>query len=575
MRTAKIACLFFIAVCISLPCYGQSGEASVSISPAVPRPGELVLLSIRVPRIAASEMEALEPELNGPLRFIGSYLRPLGDAAAASDGVEGSIIELRLLALSQGRAEISRLGYTVRGRPVYLGSYVVDIAPAQGSAGLSRPGSWLAPDSAYPFAPFIVRAVGPSGEALAIATPSVRGALFYPVGALPASSFLVSISGATGISLPAMELTVGSKLVRVDARTVDRRTLPAKVEETRAVGTWTVEARMLSHGDEAFVGDTVVVEGTARGVGSAAFAAPPRLRVIGPKQRSVPILQVGPSFGEFQVEGATLSGERSARVSFQAMEEGSYTIELEPYFWYDTSAQSERSASARKLSLRVKARVYDSWVPSEEERAVLEALIGADRAGSSGDKRRNATGRLADAARALLRGDALTALHEAKALERQFWPPREAFSLSGLALSALNLEPGSPEDALPPPFWFALAALPCAALVVVVSFRRRASLRAAGTKAKSLACGVFLALTAILCLCLIVMCVVSWAERSSERAIVLVPALRAVPDEGASSPFSVAPGSRAVIVSEGGSWLFLEFGDGRSAWIQAEHIGRY
>jgi hypothetical protein len=575
LKKLKLACLAFLALCAAAPGFSQGVEASVRISPAVPRPGELVLLSISVPSVAASELEALEPELDGPLRYLGSYLRPLVDAAAAGDGTEGSVIELRLLALSQGRAEISRLGYAVQGRPVYLGSYVVEIAPAPGGAEPARPGSWLAPDSAYPFAPFRVRIVGPSGEALPIATPAVRGAMFYPLGPLPASSFLVSITGDEGITLPAMDLDAGGDALRVAARRVDRRPLPAKVEASRAVGRWSVELSTLSHTDEAFIGDIVVVEAKALGIGSAAFAAAPRLRVLGPDKARIALLQEGPAMGDSRVEGESFSGESSARMSFQAMEAGIYTIELEPYPWFDTGAASERSATAQPLFLRVKARAYEAWRPSVEQRELLDALIASAPAAPAGARRADTAGRLAQAARALLEGDALAALHAGKTLERAFWPPRGASALSGLAANALGLEPASQEDLLPPPFWFALAALPCAVLAAALALLRGRPAHTPYGKAKPGRRRAFFALPAILCLCLVVMCVVSLAERSRERAIVFVSALRAVPDEGASSPFSVAPGSQANIVSEGGAWLFLEFGDGRSAWIRADLIGRY
>jgi hypothetical protein len=575
LKKLKLACLAFLALRIAAPGFSQDGEASVRISPAVPRPGELVLVSISVPKVAAAELEALEPELDGPLRYLGSYLRPLGDASAAGDGTAGSIIELRLLALSQGRAEISRLGYAVQGRPVYLGSYVVEIAPAPGAAEPARPGSWLAPDSAYPFAPFRVRAVGPSGEALPIATPSVRGAIFYPLGPLPASSFLVSITGDEGITLPSMDLDLEGKALRVAARNVDRRSLPAKVEASRAVGRWSVELAALSHGDEAFIGDIVVLEAKALGTGSAALAAAPRLRVLGPDKARVAVLQEGPTRGDFRVEGESFSGESSARVSFQAMDAGVYTIELEPYPWFDLSAASERSATVRPLLLRIKARGYQAWLPNEEQRALLDALIASVPTESSAGRRANTAGRLAQAARDLLEGDALAALHAAKTLERSFWPPRDASALSRLASNALGLEPASPEELLPPPFWFALASLACAVLAAAMAFLGGRPARTLGGPAKPGRRRIFFALPAILCLSLIVLCLVSWAERSRERAIVFVSALRTVPDEGARSPFSVAPGSRANIVSEGGAWLFLEFGDGRSAWIRADLIGRY
>lgn len=572
-----------MAFCLLAPAFGQSAEPSVTISPAVPRPGELVLLSISVPRVAASELEALEPELEGPLRYIGSYLRPLGIAGDGTAPAEGSVIELRLLALAPGRAEIRNLGYKAQGRPVYLGGYAVDIAPAPGSAAVSRPGSWLAPESAYPYAPFMVRAVGPEGEALAIATPSVRGAVFYPVGALPAAAFLVSISGEGSVTLPALELIVGSKPVRVEARTVARRSLPAAVEETRAVGAWSVTLRAPSHRGEAAVGDIVIVEAAARGTGSAALAAAPRVRIIGPDKRNLPFLHADAALGEFRAEGESFSGERIGRVSFQPMEAGLYTIELEPYAWYDTAGDSVRSANATPLYLRVKARGYEAWEPSEGQRAALEALIAAGGGGASGATRENAAGRLAKAARSLLEGDALSALGEAKALERGFWPLRGASALAGMALDALGLERGGKAELLPAPAWFALAALPCALMAAALFYQRAKRARRAaplppfstGKPANARSHGVFLALPAILCLCLIVMCMASWAERSRERAIVLVSALRAVPDEGASSPFSVAPGSQATIVSEGGGWLFLEFGDGRSAWIRADLISRY
>ena len=58
-------------------------------------------------------------------------------------------------------------------------------------------------------------------------------------------------------------------------------------------------------------------------------------------------------------------------------------------------------------------------------------------------------------------------------------------------------------------------------------------------------------------------------------AVVLGSEPRLVPDDAARVPFVLTPGTQARIVEDAGDWLFLDFGDGRAAWLRAGGVERY
>jgi hypothetical protein len=169
------------------------------------------------------------------------------------------------------------------------------------------------------------------------------------------------------------------------------------------------------------------------------------------------------------------------------------------------------------------------------------------------------------AALAFLVGDPVKAFHEAARLERWSLLPGKARAFADAAAAALGI-PQRPKAMLPPPVALGtvVVLLVLLASIVLISPLRHVSLlRLPGFIMVGLAVLFSVALT------------LSVVERIEVYFVSVGGPALAVPSPAASVAFEVRPGALGKVLRRIPSWVFVEFSDGRTAWIVESEICSY
>ena len=169
------------------------------------------------------------------------------------------------------------------------------------------------------------------------------------------------------------------------------------------------------------------------------------------------------------------------------------------------------------------------------------------------------------AALAFLGNDPLKAFHESARLERWSVRPGKARAFADEAALAL----GAPErtrDLLPPPVTLGAGLgimVLLAGFLLFGPFRHVSSPRFAGFIMVGLAVLLSVALA------------ISMAERAEVYFVSIGGSAMAVPSTAASISFEVQPGSIGTVLQRIPLWVFVEFHDGRNAWLPESEICLY
>lgn len=523
------------------------------VMPPEPRAGEAFTLTIALPGFEPSQIGLEEPGVEGPAEYQGYTIKP---------SAEGTSIELRFRAIGAGQLELRGLGVAVAGRSTKLGDLNLHLsAEASAEPPVGR-GRYRAPDTAYAFMPIFVSVIDERGESIEARPRSVPGALLLDADGAAERGFWLVGDAPGAASLPALELKGRQGRLAVAPLALPLRSAPGQAELTRALGAWRVGIEALGRKLVASPGERVFIEAWAAGSGSVLHALAPRPRVDAADGLVVELSQSGGVERSWSMaEGADadlgLSGRVSAVYSFTPDSEGAYTIVLEPYYWLDTRSGRVSAAEARSISVIVGPAEGRAWSPDPELSARIAALA-ADSA---------VPAELRRAAALMGEGKGLAGLAAALGASRGLFPHPVSRELIALASAAFGLAPPQAERWPPPGYPLAAGAASLAtALAVALTGRRRAyKARRGGLRRLAAAAAVAFSMASL------ALAAVSWYERAAPRGVVAADALRSAPDDRASTPFSVAPGSAFTVTRRGGAWLLAAFDDDRSAWIRAEH----
>lgn len=531
--------------------WSQPLNYGLRLAPPEPRVGETFILAIALPWSNPAQVSLEEPRVAGPADYQGYSIKP---------SAEGTTIELRFRAVGAGYVELGGWGVVVAGRRTALADLGLQLLAEASAAPPVGRGRYRLPEAAYAFMPIFASALDERGEAFDARPRSAPGVLlldddggrgFWLVGDAPGT-----------ISLPALELERGQGRLAVAARALALAPPPGRAERTRALGSWRVGFEALGLELGASPGERVFIEVWASGSGSVLHALAPEPRVAAPDGGAVELaLSGGVERSWVMAEGADaelgLSGRVTAVYSFIPRVEGSYTISLEPYYWFDTRSSRVVAAVARPISVLVSPAEGRSWAPRPEVGARIAALATDSAAPKE----------LRRAAALMGEGKGLAGLAEALDASRGFLPHPASRELIALASAAFGLPPPKAERWPPPgyPSAAAAAALTTALAAALAGRRRSDKARGGGIRRAAAV------LAAALSIASLALAAVSWYERAAPRGVVAADALRSAPDDRAATPFSVAPGSVFTVTRRGGAWLLASFDDDRSAWIRADH----
>jgi hypothetical protein len=604
-----------VSAFLAIPCaftFGQYVEASVQLPSAVV-PGQVFYIRVLMKGAEAIRTEAVEPLYEGPVQYIGADVRPIAQAEGPA-----AYVDYHYLALREGSLVISTLSVLYDGSPIQLGSWHVavgvdvDDGDAGGEAGRAagtgnqtgrgaRMANWIAPETVRTYEPFLARAVLPDGKPVVVNSLAIPGAITRFSGDGPGWTVIGTKAGE--LTLPALELDTTGGRILVSAGRVRVQPLPQDAAGTRAVGTWSVSLTVDVAGGEARTGDSASWEAVAQGKGSAGFAEPPTVRVIGPDGRQVALLADPFRFGQALPGEATFTGHIGAIGTFVMELPGDYRVELEPYPWFDPVSSRQRYARAAPVVIRAIQPEVAAWVPAADLKAqavskirrlassesgqwaqALVAIEGDDAEGIrlAYDQLSEAGKTTADrrlpwkwlgpgsmdeglAALAFIGTDPVKAFHEAARLERWSLLPGQVRAFADATATALGIQ-DRPAQALPPPMALGAAALLMILLALIAffgPFRLVSLVRLAGFMVIGLAVLLSVALA------------LSVVERMEVYFVSSGGSAMAVPSDAATVSFEVRPGATGKVLRRVPSWVFVEFSDGRNAWIKESEICFY
>ncbi|PKL07541.1 MAG: hypothetical protein CVV51_13545, partial [Spirochaetae bacterium HGW-Spirochaetae-7] len=355
VRAAAVACLLALG-----SAWGQ-GARSVSIVPPSPEAGSGFSVVVELPGEPAASVSPVEPGIVGSARYLGADIRP----GTPSGAMPGAVIEYRFMSTAPGRVDIISLSALVRGRPVNLGSWSLEVAPGFVHPGDAAPpavrhGSWRAPASVVEREAFIVEAIGPTGMPASCPTFAVRGALVEPLPGKP-GMFRVAAIAPGAIRMPRLEAHDDDGAFELEPLSVAARPLPSSASGARAVGrSWRLEMVEPTRDIEAEPGQAVAWHLRAAGRGWAGLAEPPELSLAVPGGQVV-VLQPGSTYSGLADDGL------ECRAGIQGVlvvdEPGVYLLRPEPYPWFDTLARSAGRALAPAIRVTVRARAAKPWTP--------------------------------------------------------------------------------------------------------------------------------------------------------------------------------------------------------------------
>ena len=591
--------------------FGQYLEASVQL-PATPVPGQVFTIRVRMSGAAALQVEAVEPLYEGPARYLGADVRPFVQV----DGPASSV-DYHFLALEEGSLVISSLSVLFDGSPIQLGSWHIAVGVAVGGAvdgavdgaggsgtqagrGI-RSASWMVPEAVRVYEAFLAKAVLVDGSPVVIRSLAVPGAVTRPSNGNQGWTVIGTREGE--LNLPALDLDTPAGKVRVAARSVKVQPLPRAAAATRAVGSWSVTLKVELAGGVARQGDSASWEAVAHGDGSAGFAEPPAVRVLDPRGQTVPLLAQPFRFGQAIPGVSSFSGYVGAIGTFILELPGEYRVELEPYSWFDPASSQLRYARAAPVTIQVLQPETATWLPPADLKFLATTLI--HRLAESGDgfwaqalvaiERGNVdeisllyeqaaaarpevgSRRLpwrwpgpesfdqGMAALAFMGNDPVRAFHEAARLERWSFLPGNARAFADAIAKALEIS-DRPRARIPPPIAIGLLLtllILLACILLFGPFRHVSLLRLAGFMVVGLALLFLVALA------------LSIVERGEVYFVSNGGSAMAVPSVAASVSFEVRPGSIGTVLRRIPQWVFVEFNDGRNAWLPESEICLY
>ena len=372
-RAVAIACLLAFG-----SAWGQ-GVRSVSIVPPSPEAGSGFSVVVELPGEMADSVSPVEPDIVGSARYLGADIRP----GTPPGTMPGAVVEYRFMSTAPGRVDIISLSALIRGRPVNLGSWSLEVAPGF-APPVVRHGSWRAPASVVEREAFIVEALGPTGLPASCPTFAARGALVEPLPGKP-GMFRVAAIAPGAIRMPRLEAHDDDGVFELEPLSVAARSLPSSASGARAVGrSWRLEMVEPSRDIEAEPGQAVAWHLRAAGRGWAGLAEPPELSLVAPGGQVV-VLQPGSTYSGLADDGI------ECRAGIQGVlvvdKPGVYLLRPEPYPWFDTLARSAGRAGAPAIRVTVRARAAKPWTPPAEladfARRSLAALAGVHPAWSS------------------------------------------------------------------------------------------------------------------------------------------------------------------------------------------------
>jgi hypothetical protein len=549
---------------------------SALVSPPRPKPGDLVLVELRLEGMIASSAKLLELDLDPGIEIEAESLRPFTPAGSAAGGAaggaasSGTLLRLELRVQKEGALGIRAL--KIASGPTRAEFGPLALVPAEAESG-GREGRsdwrWVLPERAYRYEAFGLRLEPIGGEA---ASSSAAGAgaesppaasFAPPLGASVEASGKLSWTAVAfeegRLELPEARIGSGSSGGAAAAASLAILPLPRGLETSRAIGSFKL---------------SLVEESSPRGGGVF------RARLVLEGQGNFPLLELPEP--ELRLDGEALPPSAwSARRIDEYRPEGSgyrgrssLELELGPprsgllRLGFPSFAVLDPRAGVTRLEVPVLERRVE---------AAARGAVSRESEGSSQTKPAS-PGRLAspdwgagmkEPATLWARGEEGKALALLYGKLRRSAPfSRQEREARAAAVSASAFLGTSPPilDALPPPCFFAIAA----SLATIAGLSLFITARLRGRKA-----GAAPGAPLLLALVLIMLLLASASERRGRCAVVWADSLRAVPSELSELSVPVAKGSTARLRGRSGNFVGLALSDGVEGWAPSGSIYFY
>lgn len=589
-----------LAAGLALTVHAQALDYYITTEPPQPRMGETVSVIVLLPGIEAGGVTAPEPGPSFGLGLESISVSPTSDMPPGEEDAFGTRVVYVFRARDYGDLRIPPLAIEFPRGLVSVRPVTISVLAAPGTPARA-PYAWKAPARVLRWQCFSASLESGKPDAPKVpvmSLPASRGVALEPSG----ERAYVGMALEEGVlSLPPAFTPEGASIV--DSRTINVSPAPEGIASSRAVGVFSARVQKPEK-TRILAGDTLTVRVEVRGRGNLPILEPPRFTVSpresGGSESTFPVSDMRVSSGAYE-------GMAGRVLKFVPRKAGTYTIQAEPFVFWNTEAG--RTAVIRFSPVRV---VVEPVPVSETTSAAADPSLSsalkdyADRGGYLGTAASlalrgevaaalDALGSSADSKALHLRGlfllragrtaEALACLGAAERKSRFLPGLQESLKLCEKAQGSISRR----KDALPePPIFFgvsgALLALAfiCAAVgrsrgrrreshrsASRASFQRTADSGDRGATSSAYRSASRASVVTLTALSLVFLAMGGWAalERRTRYAVVRDEAAYSVPSKAGTAVSGEFRGYSGKVAAASGAWTLVKFADGRSAWF--------
>ncbi|MDR3200986.1 MAG: hypothetical protein LBT68_05955, partial [Spirochaetales bacterium] len=338
-------------------------------------------LTFLVPHARAEDVQAGSSEGFSPSTLLaaGPNISPLFEGDAQT------MVRYTFRALRSGRSVLGPLPYSIRGRQFLTGSMVLEVSRARDS-GVPFDLEWrpLA-DEVYEGQSVAVilemRGILEITVPESVSVPKPAGALFEEVEGLggissvtaggrelysmAVSSWMLTPSSAGRVSLPAARVKAFGFTLDSAPRAITVRSLPPALQESGAVGSFTVNSR--TDANEIMLGESLDLFFRVTGEGNLNYLQPPPLQFDDVLLTGQETLSELTAF-DFGYRGWI---EWSFRLSPQKA--GNLSLKIPAFSWLDPENGNVKISPGKSLRVDVRERKTAEPLPDEAKREVLRS----------------------------------------------------------------------------------------------------------------------------------------------------------------------------------------------------------
>lgn len=593
-------CLFFLLIWglgsglsaqVELPTAKGGFPYQLSLDREEVRVGELLTVVLEVEGLGRARLRSLF--LDPGLSLEASFLHPL----VLGEGRRGTELRLELRILQPGKRRVERLRLEGEEGSLDLGPFSFEALPEKSEGVSIRPYRWVFPETVYRYQAFSLRLVGAEGPVseTALATFPLPAGLSIESGTGPLSWIATALNEGS-LLLPAAEIS-GEEAGRAPARSLRVLPLPAELEQSRAIGDFSLELQVPEGGR---VGERLFFRLLLSGRGNQPSVRFPGVR-LSLEDRPLPGAALATRRSEaLRVGTAGYEGSSILEFSVLPTEPGLLRISVEALTTLDpaaglrvlrtesrtlgisaggsTTETGIKASRLRGLAVDAASRLARKLDTASRAPILLEAgnypelldLVSSLPAGLFPRDRA-----ILEAATRWELGDKAAALALLLAQVRRAAFPGE-LRRAASELSA-SLGAGPPLlDALPSPVLMLILGLVPACLGGVGLFLGLRRGRKEGEPTRGRGGPLVLRLVLLIVVLLgLALCLASLRERRTEYGVVWTDRLLAIPSDKAEGGIGLVPGQCGRLIGEAPGYRGLRFPDGTVGWAPLESVYSY